>query len=915
MPESPDVLWDEFTTLMPATEGEGDYSRQEIPWDEVKDKPDGELEKEVKLGLACDHYDKETQEPKDGVHYNDNTVYVHLLKKEKVPETSTFDEPDNPPSGKPPCVPPHPSDDPFQPKPSDPETDHVDEGNRFAHYRIVKVYETWEEQEDSSIEIIPDGVHTTDPTNPIVYIQDEKQSDDPYDGSYHLRDWEYGDEYKPETFGDGKWENVISAVSAKESGTTVAKVDLIDKDDPEKTVTLYVHLVKMKRPKPLVSAPIIIQESQISKTIRSNDSAIGGRFGNYKFAQTVNFPYTHTTHFYHGCCQKRYGTDSEGNTYVIHDCGKCHGHTCTMHMPGPNTDPDVNFIYDETSPQDQLEIKLGVNSQTDSKVYGKGGASGTSKAEAIQYPEKIKSLDAEPNIYRYTSNGKDKNGAEYVTILWRGTSKDNYKDVPTLAKYKESDVKLTFGSADNYNVPKDVLASGGTTPDRKSQKKRASDSYVGLLEFSFGLRGDSDITGNSACDDIQGEYDTKCVHKDFRDYYPIEGTKFIWDDFQAGVAIRFYAGKSKSLQAQPFGGQSSTPILEKKTGNHKELNVIQCKQIIKFYPYIRMTYMVNSLDDATKEAQNTDTNGYKQDVRKDTYVLSEWESQVLPSDAVRVEWKKGGQDENLLLTSQQWSVHQKAVNGGQDWNGKNQVLPGGAIYQLSTPKDGWVTVGLTTYQTVIDQKARNEYLTASNTLSGDEYTESIKSMVQSMQELDYDTYAKGQTGGATVTKLCDKKVPGSGINSRLSGDAKDIDDATSFITNFVSALTRNQGIDYTSEWASGQKDGKWYNEAFDGAYLVRQSATFNIGFAFSSTRTSALDPALCPQNKGQSDLYTKAFLSQFCTDSQSDAAVAQGKKQNYLGTFKDTDITLPDMESLYISKKFYIPNANVQDLN
>ena len=586
-----------------------------------------------------------------------------------------------------------------------------------------------------------------------------------------------------------------------------------------------------------------------------------------------------------------------------------------MHMPGPNTDPDVNFIYDETSPQDQLEIKLGVNSQTDSKVYGKGGASGTSKAEAIQYPEKIKSLDAEPNIYRYTSNGKDKNGAEYVTILWRGTSKDNYKDVPTLAKYKESDVKLTFGSADNYNVPKDVLASGGTTPDRKSQKKRASDSYVGLLEFSFGLRGDSDITGNSACDDIQGEYDTKCVHKDFRDYYPIEGTKFIWDDFQAGVAIRFYAGKSKSLQAQPFGGQSSTPILEKKTGNHKELNVIQCKQIIKFYPYIRMTYMVNSLDDATKEAQNTDTNGYKQDVRKDTYVLSEWESQVLPSDAVRVEWKKGGQDENLLLTSQQWSVHQKAVNGGQDWNGKNQVLPGGAIYQLSTPKDGWVTVGLTTYQTVIDQKARNEYLTASNTLSGDEYTESIKSMVQSMQELDYDTYAKGQTGGATVTKLCDKKVPGSGINSRLSGDAKDIDDATSFITNFVSALTRNQGIDYTSEWASGQKDGKWYNEAFDGAYLVRQSATFNIGFAFSSTRTSALDPALCPQNKGQSDLYTKAFLSQFCTDSQSDAAVAQGKKQNYLGTFKDTDITLPDMESLYISKKFYIPNANVQDLN
>ena len=65
--------------------------------------------------------------------------------------------------------------------------------------------------------------------------------------------------------------------------------------------------------------------------------------------------------------------------------------------------------------------------------------------------------------------------------------------------------------------------------------------------------------------------------------------------------------------------------------------------------------------------------------------------------------------------------------------------------------------------------------------------------------------------------LCDKKVPGSGINGRLSGDAKDIDDATKFITNFVSSLTRNKGSDYTAEWAKDLTDGKWYNEAFDGA--------------------------------------------------------------------------------------------------
>lgn len=191
----------------------------------------------------------------------------------------------------------------------------------------------------------------------------------------------------------------------------------------------------------------------------------------------------------------------------------------------------------------------------------------------------------------------------------------------------------------------------------------------------------------------------------------------------------------------------------------------------------------------------------------------------------------------------------------------------------------------------------------------------IKQMVQSMKDLNADTYAMGQNGGATIIKLCDKKTAGGVINGVLTGEAKEIDDATSFITNFVSALTRNKGTDYTAEWASGTSDGKWYNEAFDGVYMVKQSTTFNIGLAFSSSRVSALDPALCPQNKGQSDLYTSAFLSQFCLDSQSDAAIAQGKKTNYLGTFKDTDITMPDMESMYVSKKFWIPNANVQDLN
>ncbi len=1086
--------WDIMKGTMPNTDG-GETTYEESQNIAVNN----DVFPVVKISSACDCEEKDSIDGEHGKHAHDNTLYVRLIKKEKIPETSTFDEPDNPPTGTPPYVPPHSSEDPKQPPEdiTDPETDPA--LDPYSHHRIVKVYETKTIKSDGSEQWTTDYVGTTYPTNPIVYIEDEKQADGPggINLSWKLTNWVYGDEFNgvkwnktdyeveasrinPE---DTSWEPVIAGVSAKKSGTTVAKVDLTEgletKSNPDEVVTLYVRLVRTIK-EDRIPGQIIIQQSQISKTIHTNDSNIGGMFANYRFAMTVDFPPTHTTHFNHGCCQKKGHWESDGDdgSYWVwdHNCGKCHGHDCNMHMPGPNTDPDVNFIFDQTTDQDALEIKLGVHDKTNPMVYGKGGSSGVSRGEAIQYPEKIKSLDAEPNIYRYTCDGNDSNGAEYVTILWRGSS--DYKDIPTLAKFKQNDITKRYGS-ENYEIPDAMLSGVGSKANKISNRKRASTYWIGDLEFSFGLRSDSDITGNSACDDIKGEYDTPCIHKDFRDYYPIEDTKFVWgtpgvDDFKAGVAIRFYAGKIKGLQAAPFGGKTNTPLLEQNRGTHKELNVIQCKQQINFYPYIRMTYMVNSLKDAEKEEENTDTNGYKQDVRKDTYVLSEYESKVLPADAVILQWKKKGADENLLLTSQQWSVHQKAVNGSAVWNGKNQVLPGGAIYQLSTPEGGWVTMNLTTYQTVIDQKARNEYL--STNLTGDEYTEAkvakdhldfindakevldnlkvvqwvnknvgadtawtkdfkakpsegivkildgieisgidltglrggskttpnddqkyymrqqtqfsdyqnsklsewtktidssqsieeksyegdldvfnmrhkttvfklftdtsgnvylaqmekeypanntgmdsneqdIKSMVASMKDLNADTYAMGQTGGATVTKLCDKKVSGTIINSRLSGDAKDIDDATKFITNFVSALTRNTGDDPTAEWVDGPDETRWYNEAFDGAYLVRQSATFDVGFAFSSTRTSALDPALCPQNKGQSDLYTKAFLSQFCTDSQSDAAVAQGKKLNYIGTFKDTDITLPDMESLYKSKKFYIPNANVQDLN
>lgn len=1097
--------WDIMKAIDPATDG-GETTYEESSTIPVAKSvfPD------AKISAACD-CDKSTNpdtiDGEHGKHAHDTTLYVRLIKKEKIPETSTWDEPDYPVQpGKQPYVKPHTSEDPKPPnKVNDPETTPGKKEDPFVHYRIVKVYETeYQDTDGNTDHLETDYIGTMYETNTIVHIQDEGQApSNPSlpDLSWHLVEWQSSDYFKGEKWSKQggnpngtDWEAIKAEGSPViQSGTTEAIVDLrgdkSGKDNKEEIVTLYVRLLRIIKP-PVVTGDIIIQQSQISKTIHTNDKHIGGIFGNYRFAMTIgNYATTHISYYHDYCCART----------KYHDCGKCHGHTCKMNMPGNWGDDKVTFNFDQTTNQDVLEVKTGVNSNTDPKVYGKSGSSQT-RGTGISYPKTVNTLFAADNKYYFNSDGRSATGAEYVTVLWRGANGANNRsdpaspspnDIPTLALFKKKDIEQHYGN-DNYKIPYDMITKNGGKSDKISHKQRMVTDWVGDLEFSFGVHSRSDLKATSSCSNI-GNYKGGCVHTQTMSYYAIESTKLVWgaakqDDFYATVAIRFYAGKSKSPQTAPLGSPEATS-LEIPTGTHKENNIIQCKQFINFYPYIRMTYMVNSLDDAIKEEQNIEQNGYTQDVRKDTYVLSEYESSVLPADAVEIGWNNSDEKNSISLISQQWSVHQKAINGSDGWQGRNQVLPGGAIFQVSTPEGKRTKVNIATYQTVVDQKAREEYL--SSTLSGDEYTEErvakdhidlindakevldnlkivqwvcnnvagqsssggmtwpsnfdetpstdgsvclrglgeniselragnrntantedkyylranqyinqsgqtvgklndyqkddtllgdrtyeergkhsngsnpdtanmgdldiikinqgttvfklftdtsgnvylasvkkegqnhinnteadIKSMVDSLKDLNADTYEMGQTYGATIVKLCDKKVTGAQINSILpaGSDAKEIDDRTKFITNFVSALTRNKGNDKTAEWAN-KPDGKWYNEAFDGVYLVRQATSMEIGLMYSPIRVAALDPALCPPNRGQSDLYSKAFLSQFCLDSQSDATIAEGKAKNYIGTFKGTDLTMPDMESMYISRKFYIPNVNVQDLN
>lgn len=150
-----------------------------------------------------------------------------------------------------------------------------------------------------------------------------------------------------------------------------------------------------------------------------------------------------------------------------------------------------------------------------------------------------------------------------------------------------------------------------------------------------------------------------------------------------------------------------------------------------------------------------------------------------------------------------------------------------------------------------------------------------------------------------------------------NAEIKLLDDNTKLITNYVSAIQRNAGTSRTGQ--------KWHNEAFDGVSVLKTEMTFDVGFSQNgSKRTNVLDPLLTGNSTSKSDLYnfsddSKVRTSVYATTATS--TTATNGKQGYLGTLKgingmgDLETGLSDIQSFVHTKLFYIPNANVSDLN
>ena len=162
---------------------------------------------------------------------------------------------------------------------------------------------------------------------------------------------------------------------------------------------------------------------------------------------------------------------------------------------------------------------------------------------------------------------------------------------------------------------------------------------------------------------------------------------------------------------------------------------------------------------------------------------------------------------------------------------------------------------------------------------------------------------KGQ-GRSYIKKLKDEP------NDSPKKIAWDINAKTLVLEKLCDALERNRGYDDDAAWAGS--DGKWYNEAFDGITYEEITTKIETGMIEPTERSSVLDPKLCPINQGKSDFFSHSQTAGIKMNSYSNMYY---NMDNMLGTFNGKEVYTEDLDKLYYTKPFYVPNVNVQDLH
>lgn len=286
-------------------------------------------------------------------------------------------------------------------------------------------------------------------------------------------------------------------------------------------------------------------------------------------------------------------------------------------------------------------------------------------------------------------------------------------------------------------------------------------------------------------------------------------------------------------------------------------------------------------------------------------------------------------DESVKNSVANYGLVQAVAKGITPYNGYLKNFVGDSAYQYAYNGASWMNITLSEdtkyYLKLVAPNSGDGKLDTSVSNFGI-HKGGLVTQIEYKVAADADgnvTVYRNNTPIKTINKT-------QGVEVLLAdAEIKRVDDATKAVTNFVAALDRNLGYD--------RQNATWYNEAFDGITVLYSYLSYDIGLGDGSTgvisgeakrvpvRTAVQDTFLSGVLENRADLYNfksdsenKVRSSMILTGEYTDGGVSYPSGNlGALITKNGTtmQITLPNMETFAFSKMWYIPNANVTDLN
>lgn len=240
-------------------------------------------------------------------------------------------------------------------------------------------------------------------------------------------------------------------------------------------------------------------------------------------------------------------------------------------------------------------------------------------------------------------------------VVWRGD------DQPTITAYKAS--PGDSGAVDSL--------LDKTSADNKDQGQRKDSTDVKPEDRYY----EEDLSIFFKIDD-SGDYTlgTQCQigkHSDTVNVLDYTGADLNYE-FNGPVTVNYFNGDPSEVVSkikQPPATQSGSSTGQITTAGGAQWLRQPAYDEMTFYPYVQMSYQT------TDNAGTTD-GGI-------VYVMGSYERGFKAGAALKINWKVAtypGTGYSMLLRSDQWQTHATAL----EKYGKNTLLPGGAIYQLTS---------------------------------------------------------------------------------------------------------------------------------------------------------------------------------------------------------------------------------------